>query len=61
MLSVNDTNGTMVLEGEVKDYAALQLLDQELSRPNGMFKEVTHPQEPKFSIKITLDKNYKED
>ncbi len=61
MLSINDTNGTMVLEGEVKDYAALQLLDQELSRPNGMFKEVTHPQEPKFSIKITLDKNYKED
>ncbi|MBY0110054.1 MAG: pilus assembly protein PilM [Candidatus Babeliaceae bacterium] len=61
MLSVNDTNGTITLEGEVRDYNALLLLDQELSRPNGMFKEVTHPQEPKFSIKITLDKNYKED
>lgn len=61
MLSIHDANGTMVLEGEVKDYAALHLLDQELSRPNGMFKDVTHPQEPKFSIKITLDKNYKED
>ena len=56
MLSINDATSTMVLEGEVKNYAALQLLDQELSRPHGMFKEITHPQEPKFSIKIILDK-----
>ncbi len=56
MLSINDTNGTMVLEGEVRDYAALQLLDQELSRPNGMFKEVTHPQSLNSPSKLLLIK-----
>jgi hypothetical protein len=61
LLSINDSNSIMTLEGEVKDWDALSKLDQELSRPNSMFTLVNHPQQPKFSIKINLNKNYKED
>ncbi len=60
-LSINENTDTMTLEGEVKGWDELSKLDQELSRPNTPFTLVNHPQQPKFSIKITLDKNYKED
>ncbi len=66
MLSINDSTSTMVLEGEItggkyKDWDALKELNNELSRPNTMFTVQKYPQELKFSIKITLNKNYKED
>ena len=59
-LSINDSTDTMTIEGEVRDYQALQLFEQELNRST-MFKEITRPQKPQFSIKVTLDKDYKED
>lgn len=59
LLSMKDSSDTIDLEGEVRE---LDLFNQELSRFDGIFKSVSpaRVQEPKFHIKITLDKNYRE-
>jgi Tfp pilus assembly protein, ATPase PilM len=59
-LTINENTNVMALEGEVKDYQALQKLEESLARSK-IFTDFTKPQETKFTIKITLDKNYRED
>lgn len=61
LLTINDATSTMTLEGEVKGFNELEKFTEELNRPNSIFTLVKAPQEPKFSITLTLNKNYKED
>lgn len=58
-LTINENTDTMIIEGEVKDFKALQTLEEDLSRSK-MFKEISKPQETKFSIRIALDRTYGE-
>ncbi len=61
LLTINDATSTMTLEGEVKGFNELEKFTEELNRSNSIFTLVKAPQEPKFSITLTLNKNYKED
>lgn len=64
MLSINDANDFMTIEGSVRGYDELSILKQELAKPNGIFTGIRPPlpQDPAFfSIKIEIDKQYRED
>lgn len=49
-------DGIITLEGEVKDFKALEVLENELNESK-LFGHVSVPQETKFNIKITIKKN----
>lgn len=52
-LTMNENE--IILEGEVKDFKALEALQNELNDPK-LFSHVTVPQETKFTIKLTIKK-----
>ncbi len=53
------TPDIITLEGEVKDFKGLEILENSLSESK-LFSHISVPQETKFTIKITLNKNNEE-
>lgn len=54
-LSVSKDTDTMTLEGQVKNFEALRMLEEELNQST-LFQTVSKPQDLKFTIKIVLNK-----
>ena len=54
--SLSIENGIITIEGQVKDFKALETLENELNESK-LFSHITVPQETKFTIKLTIKKN----
>lgn len=54
--SLSISEGLITLEGEVKDFKGLEILENELNESK-LFSHVTIPQETKFTIKLTIKNN----